>query len=148
MNRIFYVGVRIEIAAKCCPKDLEQNFNANSKDVKLFDLFSNGKIFLDKREDFFLAKGEMAAKKDAKLANFSILVHMKNKDDAQRIIKIINVLGNDKIIKEKIKTFYNKKSVLNQIPELDPLYNAIIQLNKIVPGLISNGHYYVPDSTI
>ena len=44
-----------------------------------------------------------------------------------RLVKIMNVLGNDRLIKERISAFIGGKSMLNALPQLTPIKDAILK---------------------
>lgn len=150
MSKEFYIGFRVEIANKYMVHNLARRINSiNNPKTILSDLHKNGKITIEKKKDMLIAHGSKAEKDKGGLANFSLLTYVgKNENDANRIIKIINVLGNDRLIREKISVFVNGMSVLNNIPELIPIRTMMIKIESIAPGFVYNGWYYAPESAV
>ena len=76
--------------------------------------------------------------------NFSVMIKIK-KDEMIRLAQIINVLGNDKLIRERVSVFVNDNSMLNAIVELSELKNAFFDIDKMLPSFIKNAWYYAPE---
>jgi len=64
--------------------------------------------------------------------------------EADRISKLAFLLSNDRISKEKIKTFMKDESQLSSLSEFKELKPLIEQLNCYIPDLISQGSFYAP----
>lgn len=62
-----------------------------------------------------------------------------------RNIKIINVLTNDKIKKEKVKDFFDGKSILQNLNAFNDLEKAFSKLEKLIPDFIECAFMYVPE---
>jgi hypothetical protein len=150
MSKEFYIGFRIEIANKYIVRNFTRKFNtAKNPKTKILDLFKDGKIIIEKKKDMLIAHGAKAEKDREGLTNFALLTSIgKDKDNMNRLIKIINVLGNDRLIREKISVFVQGKSILNGLPELNPIRTAMIRIESIAPGFMHNGWYYAPEFII
>lgn len=144
-----YLGMRIEVAARLyIVANLPTKYNNKNSSTRIFDVHNNGKISVEKSSGMLIARGVRQSKDRPKtnFVNFSIGVNLgDNIKDAKRIVKIVNVLGNDRLIKEKIDTFTSRQSALNSIPELDPLIAAFKQLDEYMPGFLKSAWYYAPE---
>ena len=150
MGKPFYIGFRVEIAGRFITKqNLVKKYNSSHKKTQIFDLHKNGKITVEKDGNMLIAHGEKSDKDSTGMVNFSVMA--KNGDqrnEIERIIQIINVLGNDRLIRERVNTFVSGHSVLNAIPELAELKNAFIELDSIIPGFIRAAWYYAPEARL
>jgi len=64
--------------------------------------------------------------------------------EADRISKLAFLLLNDRVSKEKIKTFMKGESQLSALVEFQELKPIIEQLNHYIPDFISQGSFYAP----
>ena len=144
-----YVGFRAEIVSRIVKTDLcktVEQFN-DQYEAKMFDVYLNGKITIERKDSMLIARGEddNRKKQNGGTVNFSLMVPVDSKD-VERIVQIVNVLGNGRLIRERINTFTQGKSTLNQIPELEGLITAIDTIDAIMPGFIRGGWYYAPEA--
>ena len=116
-----YLGVRAEITDEMLVKNLRTVFNFNHEVVKIFDVCEGGKIAVKRDKIILTARGIKNGKHSTGLTNFSIMLKCKK---FQRCAQIINILGNDRLIREKVSTFVDGKSLLNSMPELETLREA------------------------
>ena len=94
-----------------------------------------------------MAHGAKSDKGPTGLINFAVLSKMDvGSSEIERIIKIVNVLGNDRLIREKVSTFTTGHSALNNIPELAILNAAFADLDLLIHGFIKNAWYYAPEA--
>lgn len=144
-----YIGFRVEVASKLVKvNNLIKKYNSNHKDSKLFDVFFNGKITVEKEDKMLIARGEKSDSK-TNLINFAAVSEMgRQKKELERVIKIVNILGNDRLIRERVSTFMGGFSNLNNIPELEPMSNVFVEIDSIIPGFIRAGWYYAPESIV
>ncbi len=61
-----------------------------------------------------------------------------------RIGKLTFILGNDRMMKERISLIMNKKSKISVIPEYNWLIEELKELENVMPGLLEKGSFYVP----
>lgn len=148
------IGFRIELPSKYYNSILlaESKFNKISKNVKITDVCNNGYTFCEKLDDMVIVckktHNELGYSPSGFVC-FSLLAETKdNKKNIERVIKIINVLGNDKIIKEKTTSFMSNASLLCHIPEIVSLKDSILEINKLIPNFIKISYYYSPDVRI
>lgn len=141
-----YIGIRIEVSNRISKaKNLITEFNDKTK-YKIFDFNTNGKITINKQQNDIITVCGKQENKNTGMINFALLQPLNVEyDEIKRIVKIINVLGNGKLLKEKVKTFVIEKSVLNKLPEFCELNEAFHCIESIVPGFIENAWYYAPE---
>lgn len=146
MSKSLYLGVRVEIANRFVKvNNLITQYNKAHKTTKLFDLHREGKITVEKNDSMLVARGAVNDKGSG-LVNFSVMAEAKKIEDLKRIVQIINVLGNDRLIREKVSVFVNGRSLLNAIPELVELKDAFLAIDSLIPGFINAGWYYAPEA--
>jgi len=141
------LGFRIEISNHFLAKNLIKRFNAKFTSAQVSDLVKEGKITIEKKNGMLIVHGLKSDYKTG-LSNFSLMCDiLEGKEELSRLIQIMNVLGNDRLIKEKISSFMSGKSMLSALPQLSPLKDAIIKLDSMMPGFIQHGWYYAPEAT-
>jgi len=141
-----YLGFRIEIVNHMLARSLEKRFNAKFPSAKISNVVKDGKITVERLNGMLIAHGTKADYK-TRLTNFALLCDVpEGKEELFRLVQIMNVLGNDRLIKEKISSFVDKKSMLVSLPQLNPIRDAIIKLDTMMPGFIRHGWYYAPEA--
>lgn len=144
---LLYVGVRIEISNRTLKiKDLVDKYNSTSTSAKIFDVHDNGRITVEKKQEMIIARGKQEDKLPTGMINFSVMLPIESTNpELERIVKIVNVLGNDRLIREKVKTFVMGQSALNKMPEFSGLTMAFQSINKLIPGFVEVAWYYAPE---
>jgi len=143
-----YVGVRVEVTTRVADLGKLKGYNRKYRGTRVFDITDNGRITVEKSSQMIIAKGKKNEKGPNGLVNFSVMT-AQNTDEAseiERVVKIVNVLGNDRLIRERVHTFVVGRSLLNSIPELKPLVQAFQNLEILMPGFIEAGWYYAPEA--
>ena len=148
MANPFYIGFRVEVANRFLTvKNLVKKYNSKHNKTQVFDLHKDGKITVEKDGHLLIARGAKNDKNPSGLVNFSVMTETgTQKKDIERIVEIVNVLGNDRLIRERVNTFMQNKSLLNAIPELKELQDAFIELETLMPGFIKAAWYYAPEA--
>jgi len=148
MSKPLYLGVRVEIANRFAVKDLQKKYNSAHDETQIFDLHKDGKITVEKKDSMLIARGAKSDKPSSTggLVNFSVMAEVNKDEEVRRIVQIVNVLGNDRLIRERVALFVNGKSLLNAIPELNQLKDAFISIESMMPGFIKSGWYYAPEA--
>jgi hypothetical protein len=144
-----YIGLRVELVSRVVKTDLVKMVEQyNSIDEsRIFDLHTDGRITVERDGTMIIARGEKNVNKNNQgaMINFSVMVPLEQKE-VGRIVQIVNVLGNGRLIRERINTFVEGKSALNHLPELGGLMIAIKDINTYIPGLVKGGWYYAPEA--
>jgi len=150
----FYIGFRVEIASRLlpsCSADMIEQYNAAGA-TQIVGLQKNGRITVSKEGGLITASGaedkRKIPSKTGALVNFGVVIPMDKREDLVRIIQIINVLGNGRLIRERAETFATGQSMLNQLPELTALRQAMHDLESRMPGFLNSGWYYAPEATL
>lgn len=146
MSKPLYLGVRVEVANRFVVATLEKDYNKAHNKTKIFDLCEEGKITAEKKDSMLIAHGTSDKNITTGLVNFSVMTELNTDKEIKRIVQIINVLGNDRLIREKVSLFVNGKSILNAIPELKGIRDAFISIESIMPGFVKSGWYYAPEA--
>jgi len=146
MTNGLYVGFRVEVTNKYIVRNFIRRFNSGQKTLQVSDLYKDGKIAIEKTDHMLIARGQKIDKSDTGLANFAALVEVGDYNELERLVKIINVLGNDRLIRERVYSFIGGKSILNAIPQLAPLKDAFVKIERLAPGFIKAGWYYAPEA--
>lgn len=68
----------------------------------------------------------------------------KGIEQTDRLGQLTFILTNDRIAKEKITTFLNKKSKLSIMSEYDWLIDQFQELEQLIPGIINKGFIHFP----
>lgn len=144
-----YIGLRVEIVSRIVKVDLEKMIKQYNKKNKsqIFDPYINGKITIERQNSMIIARGEKDKRKknNGGTVNFSVMIPIDS-NDVDRVVQIINVLGNGRLIRERVNTFVTGNSTLNKLPELDDLITALKAVDNYIPGFIKGGWYYAPEA--
>jgi len=150
MSKSLYLGVRVEVAARFYTmRSLAAQYNRRHDKTRVMDVCKNGKITIEKKSGMLIAHGETNEKVDTGLVNFAVVADIGSQQkDLDRVVQIVNVLGNDRLIRERVKTFIDGHSILSKIPELVGLQEAFRDINKIMKGFEQSAWYYAPEAII
>lgn len=150
MSKSLYIGVRVEISNRFINSELIRQYNKTHNDTKISDFHINGRIAIERHDCMIIAKGADLGKDISNnMANFFMMSKISGGLVAvKRVVQIINVLGNDRLIRERVRTFIGGNSALNNLPELNNLYIAFNDLNDMMPGFIRAGWYYAPEAVL
>lgn len=147
-----YIGFRIEIASRSVPSNMDKivrTYNAAGHSSIIMDLKTNGKIAVNKASGMIMACGDIDKRKFTKssaMINFALMIAAPETKELERLIQIINVLGDGRLIRERVKTFVDGKSILNKLPELKTMEVELKRVEHYVPGFTINGWYYAPEA--
>lgn len=143
-----YIGVRVEVANRLIDINKLKTYNRRFKTTRVFDITDNGRITVEKSNQMIIARGKRNEKGSNGLVNFSLMTKSDAtaKEEVERIVKIVNCLGNERLIRERVHTFVHGRSLLNNIPELKELKEAFNNLEELMPGFIEAGWYYAPEA--
>jgi len=68
--------------------------------------------------------------------------------DMARMVKIINVLSNDKVRRERAVDFAQGRSVLEHLEQFDPVREALLDLDRMVPSFLGCATIHIPETRI
>jgi hypothetical protein len=142
----YCVGLRIEIPNKLLVgKDLVK-FYKKQPGVCLMDLCKGGKVIARRVGDLILAKNDGEG---GSVSSFSLMINMnEDLEGVKRLARILNILGDDKLFKERVNTFVTGKSVLSALPEFVVLKQALISLDQLIPRFTDLTWFSGPDAKL
>lgn len=142
------IGVRVEVSSKAIKPFLQV-----VGDIRL----SVGAAFLDDarqnslvgecEEDGLVFAFPYSSNRQTERTNFMVGVELDS-TEAIRIIKIINILTNNKIRHERAIDFVNKCGLLEHFDQFDPARYALKELSRMVPQLLNLAIVHVPEIRI
>lgn len=142
---IFNFGIRVEISNKV-PKIKSILQNYSSPKIEISDINDNARIITNKTEDLLFVKSKQETKYQTGLINFHLTTKLEmTEEELKRLIKIINVLGNGRIIKDKVKNLQSGVSIFNKLSEFKEFPEAISDLEKQIPRFSLIAWYYAPE---
>lgn len=146
-------GIRVE-ANSCLMKEFNKSTCSINKgnEIEIGPLSWSGTVIPEDHLDLAISSfrsNENRWKTDK--VSFSLIGNIPFKDNGfeqtDRIAKLTFLLANDRIIKEKITTFINKKSKISIIPEYEWLIPVLQELSLAVPEIMSKAYFHVPTIT-
>jgi len=147
---LLYIGVRVEISNRSSKiKGIKESYFKNYNTENIFDYHENGKITVERTQEMLIVRGKTEDKFTTGLINFSVMNPLSDDPkEISRLVKIVNVLGNDRLIKERVKTFVEGKSMINNLAEFKGLVKVFMNINEISPGFIESAWYYAPEAKL
>lgn len=143
-------GIRIEMGAQYLKDFNKSHCTLIREDLTLGPFSWNGTVIPEDHSDLVISafrSNEDRWKTDK--VSFSLLGHRSFPNEGcsqtERLGKLIYVLNNDRVGKERIKTLFKKESQLSLLPEYDWLLNCLTELEKIMPNLITRGYFHTPN---
>lgn len=145
------LGVRVEIPTRMLKimAAKQGDILAEHNNVRLDDARFGG--FVGEWEDFGMisAFGHTLPDKRSERTNFMAGFAAENGFmEALRTARIVNVLSNDKVRRERIYDFLQGKSVLKHLPQFERLIGTFIEFDRLVPRFITTAAMYVPETKI
>lgn len=150
MTKSLYIGFRVEVQGRLMvARNLITQYNTKHRKTQLFDLHKEGSITVEKKQNMIIARGAKLDRGNTGMTNFSAMTKAGTKrEEVERIVQIVNVLGNDRLIRERVQTFVSGNSMLNHIPELKKLKDVFEELDAVMPGFINLAWYYAPEARL
>jgi len=148
MTKTLYLGVRVEVASRFFSAEKVKQYNKKHRKTRVLDVHKGGRITVEKTDKMLIARGAKDERGDTGLVNFSVMAKVKDLEQITRVVKIVNVLGNDKLIRERVKTFVDGRSILSAIPELYKITPVFESLDIMMPGLVMASWYYAPEAIL
>lgn len=68
-------------------------------------------------------------------------------EQTDRLSKLIFILANDRIVKERVFHIITGKSKISILPEYNWIKDSIIEISSIIPEIINKAYYHVPTIT-
>jgi hypothetical protein len=142
------IGLRIEVPARLLRTFLQVagDLQLVAEGVLIDDMRPNSLI--GDREDggllsaFAYALPGRNSDRTSFMASFDA---SSNFADALRVVRIINILSNDKIRRERAVDFVQGHSVLEHLKQFNPIRKALVDLNKMVPSFLGCATIHIPE---
>jgi len=65
-------------------------------------------------------------------------------EQMDRIGKLIFILSNDRVVKEKVSNIISNKSRISILPEFNWMSDCLNQISGFIPDIISKAYFYIP----
>jgi hypothetical protein len=141
------VGLRIELPSRLVKEDLDVEYRKKFGTSDVYGVCCHSKIITESVKEVFLARG--CKDESLNTSSFAVLVDLNaDLNNALRVVKIINILGDDKIMRERVKDFVDRKSQLCLIPELQGLFQVLQNLTKLIPRFLELAWFSAPDAKL
>lgn len=136
LEKSFEIGVRIELPISKVKEEVMEG---------LTDVHLN--TFIGEWENSGLLSASSYSRLDANSGKMSFAIKTKTSstEETIRIVKIINVLSNDKVKIERVIEYVEGHSVLQYLEIFNILENSFDCLNKQIPALFNCGVLYSPE---
>ena len=141
------VGVRVEVPAFRAEKIIrkEGDIKIQTDEVKSGDARPNAFVGEIEEENILSAFSHIVPEKISRKTNFMVGFEMSDTEETIRKTRIINVLSNDRIKKERIADYMIGKTILKHFKEFEVLKDAFKEVDKILPSFSSYAIMYVPE---
>lgn len=148
-NNSLNFGIRIETAATNLKGFNNSNLTIKKNNIEIGPLSWEGTVIPEDHLDMAITSyrsNENRWKTDKVSFNFIGSHYCENNafQQANRIGQLTYILGNDRMMKERITLLFERKSKLTQIKEYDWLLDKLKDLEKIIPDVIEKGSFYAP----
>lgn len=142
------IGVRIELPTALINKKVDFNEQTNiSEDITVEDVCRNSFVAEWEEGGILSALGCNFPNKKTDRTTVMLGFTPENTsiEEIVKSIKIINILSNDKVKKERIQDYISNRSVLKHVKLFDGIHKSIEDLNKILPMFMNYGMIYIPE---
>lgn len=143
-------GIRVEMGGQYLKEFNKSHCTLTREDLTLGPFSWNGTVIPEDHSDLVISSfrsNEDRWKSDK--VSFSLLGNRKFPNEGcsqtERLGKLIYVLNNDRVGKERIKALFKKESQLSLLPEYDWLINCLQELEEIMPNIINRGYFHTPN---
>ncbi len=147
-NANIEVGVRVEMPTSVFNKiiDLNENFNMDCDTAYCDDTYHGSFVYELEENDVMTAFAHTIPDKKTDKTSFMVGFEANsNSEEVMRIVKIVNILSNDRLKKEKIKDYMNNSTVLQHLELFSGLKEAFAKIHEVIPSFIDVASMYVPE---
>jgi hypothetical protein len=143
-------GIRVEIAGQYV-KEFNRSHCTLTKDKLEIGPFSwNGTVIPEDHADVVISSFRSNEERwKSEKVSFSILSsrYFKNQGVYQtdRLGKLAFLLFNDRVSREKIRSYMKNNSQLSLLPEYNWLMEVLAEVEALIPQLSSRGYFHVPN---
>lgn len=149
-NNIAKFGVKIEMTSQSMRELNKSHFVLKRDDVTIGPFLWGGQVIQEDHADMTVASfrsNENRWKSDKVL--FSMVANREFKgqgiEQSSRLAGLAFVLSQDRVGRERIRSFMRGDSQLSVIPEYSWMKDYFLELDDIFPNLISRGYFHCPD---
>ena len=142
------LGVRVEVPARMLKPMLSERGSIRIEHAGVLsdDVCPNG--FVGEWEDFKLisAFGHRAAGKRSDRTSFMLSVSAsEGMDESLRVARILNVLSNDKLRRERAFDLVHGRSVLQHFDQFDSIVEGLMDWGRLIPRFVESATIHVPE---
>lgn len=148
-NDVARFGVRIELNAPVMKDFNKSNCTLIKNDIEIGPFSWYGTVIPEDHLDMAISafrSNENRWKSDK--VSFSLIGKRpfpnEGFEQTDRIGKLMFVLSNDRIIKEKVAHIITGKAKVNMIKEYNWIKDSIIELSEAIPEVINKAYYHIP----
>lgn len=140
------LGVRVETPSKLLKKFLQLfgDLQLESDNILINDVRINSLIGEKDEEELISSFSYSVPYKKSEKTNFFISLE-DTCEEVTRITKIINILSNDKIRRERLDDFLNGNSVLTSLNQFDAIRKSLQILSLSIPSFVDYSTVYIPE---
>jgi uncharacterized FAD-dependent dehydrogenase len=148
-NNVARFGIRVEINSSYMKDFNKSNCKLYKDNIEIGPLSWNGTVIPEDHLDLTISSfrsNENRWKSDRVSFNLIGNINFPNEgyEQTDRLGKLTFVLSNDRIIKEKISLLMNNKSKISVIKEYNWIKNAITEISKFLPEILTKASFHVP----
>jgi len=143
-------GVRLELPAQYLKDFNKSHCSITRDDLRIGPFAWGGQVIQEDHADMTIASlrsNEDRWKTDKVF--FSMLIKKQFPGEAfmqtERIAKLAFLLSQDRVGREKIKSFIKGDSQLSLVPEYNWLNEYFTEIERFIPQIISRGYFHCPD---
>lgn len=140
------IGVRIELPHKVARNSIDSTENIELDDVVGDDI--SRRSFISEWEEAGILSAQGCSSPQSSSGHTSLMLGFKpnmTSEEIMRTVKIVNVLSNDKIRRERVKDFMENRSILEHIGMFDKLHETFTKINEEMPTFINCATMYIPE---
>jgi hypothetical protein len=148
-NDVARFGIRVEMSSSYLKEFHKSNCYISGNGIEVGPLSWFGTVIPEDHTDMAISafrSNESRWKTDK--VSFNLIGNRPFLDagfnQTDRIGKLMFVLANDRIIKERISSILSGKSKVSMLKEYDWLKDSINQLSHIMPEIVNKGYFYTP----
>lgn len=149
-NDVMKFGIRAEMSAALLKDWNDSNCVVENKTLSIGPFNWRGTVIPEDHIDFACSsfRGN-ESRWDTEKVSFPIIWNKKSPkngwEETERIAKLVFLIANDRVIKEKVSTLINNKSKISDLQEYKQFVEILKSLNTLIPDLTSKANFYVPE---
>lgn len=143
-------GIRVELPSQHMKEFNKSHCTLIKEDLEIGPFSWNGTVIPEDHADLVCSNFRSnEARWNSDKVSFSILGSKFFKDNGcgqtERLGKLAYLLSNDRIGKEKVRTFLKHQSQLSLLPEYNWLHEVINDLTQLIPAITTKGSFHMPN---